>query len=249
MDEDVKEKAKLAFQKAKQLLKAKKAAQQNLKLQSTENVEMKQEKDTVSSLTTNVDNFDLPKLPVDGSLKNVHCILCDKTLKVSSKLKKDIKCFQCSKLSFRCNICSHNFKTESVLNHHKRLIHEKAFAGKSCDLCGQIFRKKSSLTSHINIIHEGRKDFKCDECGKSFTQSIGLKLHIKAIHEGRKDYGCHLCNKVYTTKGHLLVHMKSVHEKCRDFVCEICGMAFSRKDTKKRHVIHVHGSYTQQLHI
>ena len=46
-----------------------------------ENVEIKQEEDPLSILSTNINNFDLPKLPADGSLKYVHewfkCNICN----------------------------------------------------------------------------------------------------------------------------------------------------------------------------
>ena len=187
-----------------------------------ENVEIKRE-DPLSISSTNIDNFDLSKLPADGSLKYVMCISCNKTLKVSSKLEKDIKCFKCSNLS----------------KIHKTIKNDETFL-ESCHLCGQVFRSKNSVTKHIKTVHEGRKDYNCHLCNTDFTSESNLKSHIKNIHEGQRNYKCEKCNKDFFSLSHLKYHRETVHEGRKDFKCHICHKDFYQKSYLKLHIKLVH---------
>ena len=127
-----------------------------------ENVEIKQEEDPLSILSTNINNFDLPKLPADGSLKYVQCISCDKALKVSSKLEKDITCFKCLNSTHKCKICNKAFSSTRYLINHTKNVHE---GGKNqfntCDI-----KIKEELDVNFSEITNPKKII---QCGKPST--------------------------------------------------------------------------------
>ena len=52
-----------------------------------------------------------------------------------------------------------------------------------CNICPKQFKKQSSLLSHFKVIHEQVKDFECQLCTYKTSNNYNLKLHVKRVHE------------------------------------------------------------------
>lgn len=91
----------------------------------------------------------------------------------------DTETRECEK-SFKCTVCSKEWKTAYILNMHMLSHNNKK--PYTCEICGKIYKQKKALKIHVEM-HNGINRFTCNFCGKSFTQKKGLQRHMP-IHTG-----------------------------------------------------------------
>ena len=137
---------------------------------------------------------------------------------------------QKSNNTFRCNICSKDFKRKHHLMQHESChTEEKPF---KCKQCGKCFREKGKLNRHVRI-HTGTKPFQCKHCSKSFTRSDSLEIHERT-HSGEKPFKCESCSKSFKRSNSLRYHEK-VHTGEKPFECKSCGKFFAHNFHLKNH--------------
>ena len=100
---------------------------------------------------------------------------------MSLQLHEQLHTLDPEKLSFRCDICSKAFFTQSQCSAHKRTHKdEKAHA---CDVCGSSFFKRGDLTKHVRTVHSPSRLFSCKFCGKKGTRMDNMRSHVRSHHK------------------------------------------------------------------
>ena len=100
---------------------------------------------------------------------------------MSLQLHEQLHTLDPEKLSFRCDICSKAFYTQSQCSAHKRTHKdEKAHA---CDVCGSSFFKRGDLTKHVRTVHSPSRLFSCKFCGKKGTRMDNMRSHVRSHHK------------------------------------------------------------------
>ncbi|XP_005091093.1 transcription factor E4F1 [Aplysia californica] len=100
---------------------------------------------------------------------------------MSLQLHEQLHTLDPEKLTFRCDICSKAFYTQSQCSAHKRTHKdEKAHA---CDLCGSAFFKRGDLTKHVRTVHSPSRLFSCKFCGKKGTRMDNMRSHVRSHHK------------------------------------------------------------------
>ncbi|GFR71430.1 zinc finger protein [Elysia marginata] len=100
---------------------------------------------------------------------------------MSLQLHEQLHTLDPEKLSFRCDICSKAFYTQSQCSAHKRTHKdEKAHA---CEVCGSSFFKRGDLTKHVRTVHSPSRLFACKFCGKKGTRMDNMRSHVRSHHK------------------------------------------------------------------
>ncbi|GFO14675.1 Zinc finger protein [Plakobranchus ocellatus] len=100
---------------------------------------------------------------------------------MSLQLHEQLHTLDPEKLSFRCDICSKAFYTQSQCSAHKRTHKdEKAHA---CEVCGSSFFKRGDLTKHVRTVHSPSRLFSCKFCGKKGTRMDNMRSHVRSHHK------------------------------------------------------------------
>jgi len=83
-----------------------------------------------------------------------------------------------------CETCGRNFKTEEILeNHKKQMNHYKV--NKPCPVCGKRFSDDEKLNEHLKTHEE--TSIGCPVCGKRFVDEKKLADHMKRMHPDSKE--------------------------------------------------------------
>ncbi len=92
--------------------------------------------------------------------------------------------------TFKCEICSADFKSSRYLNQHYQRAHsdERPF---KCEVCLVTCKTSAHLKSH-RIVHSEERPFKCQLCSRSYKASSQLKRH-RIIHIEERPFKCALC--------------------------------------------------------
>ncbi len=152
---------------------------------------------------------------------------------------------------FKCDSCSLSYSYKSVLNRHKRVVHE-GVKDLDCPKCDKKFGFLTRLRKHCLRFHGiDRQSFKairvketlkkCEICDKIFASRNGYIGHMKA-HEkekkvSKKLFKCDDCEKEFAFRSRLAKH-KAFHHVGRAFSCEIrgCRKAFFFQKDKEKHM-------------
>lgn len=145
--------------------------------------------------------------------------------------------------SFKCAVCSKQFKAKQALNEHmKTHVHQ-------CSKCARKFPTEKGLQSHL-LAHK----FECKTCKKLFNTTEILTEHIKKhkVNEILKKeldeektinqilnmnyYKCDKCEKGFETKAQLEQHLKDKHY----VPCTECGKSFATATAMNAHFTAVH---------
>ncbi|KAJ8306729.1 hypothetical protein KUTeg_015770 [Tegillarca granosa] len=205
----------------------------------------------ICQIENTIDNLD------QGIVDQIACDLCDQKFSAVENLNKH-KLTHIVKETFKCKMCSREFKGEGHLKRHIMLVHDEL---KKCDICGETFETVEGLTIHKGThdtkpykcdycgrffadagrlkehetSHTGIKAHRCIICGKDFLRSIYLKEHM-LIHTGEKPHSCGICGKAFRHSKSLYRH-KMIHTGEKSFKCEICNTAFSDSGNLNRHLV------------
>lgn len=82
---------------------------------------------------------------------------------------------------FKCNQCTSTFTRTSILNEHKRDIHEGVKI--VCDGCSFVFKNQGTFRRHV-CKDEKTKQQKLQEKRSQLTEILGLGCHIREVHDG-----------------------------------------------------------------
>ena len=101
-----------------------------------------------------------------------------------------------------CSLCSQEFRNLTLLNYHKKRVHNKV----PCTECGKLFGVKA-MKRHIDSAHtpNDQKKYKCDVCGKGFIDNHSLSDHYN-VHTGEKPYKCKFCSSCFASRGTYSMH-------------------------------------------
>ncbi|XP_070821809.1 zinc finger protein 1035 [Chaetodon trifascialis] len=147
--------------------------------------------------------------------------------------------------TFKCEVCSRIFSTQSKLSRHNTMFHiAKLF---KCTGCGSSFAHEKSLKKH-------KKIKRCRKVSKEANASLPLGNNpptenvAESVSEVRNrileriqpqfnkkyKYICNYCPRVFGSSYQLGVHTR-LHTGERPYACDYCGEKFIRKDYLQRH--------------
>ena len=143
----------------------------------------------------------------------------------------------CSKKSFKCDLCNDYAGTSNKeLNRHKR-THEGTPPEKSffCNKypCEKSFASILSLKQH-KMAHLNEKKYYCKICQKKFAWKRSLDDHKKR-HMGEWNWSCDYCSKGFISHFQMMKHIRNRHTLEKLFTCNICGKSFEGWDSLKIH--------------
>ena len=122
-----------------------------------------------------------------------------------------------------CKQCSTRFKTNSLMQWHKKRKHSQ---GRVCTKCGDIFKylEKHLKGSTCGLGEKPLAKHPCSLCPKKFTSMCGLRYHEKNIHKKIKNYTCQSCEYKTYSRSNLAMHVGSQHEgrKLEKQDCPFC---------------------------
>lgn len=149
--------------------------------------------------------------------------------------------------SFQCEICKKYYKSQKVLKHHIKNIHNMTKRREVetwvCFECGKTLRSQGSFKNHM-FTHQEDPDrtFECYKCQKTqYKNAHLLRHHFYAKHhkERPKKIPCKICS-VLVTASHMSNHIKFKHnsqplerEKCS--ICEHWIMKTNMKFHLSKH--------------
>ena len=150
-----------------------------------------------------------------------------------SHLEKVVPCMQCST----------KFKTNSLMQWHKKRKHSQ---GRICTKCGDIFKylEKHMKGSMCGLGEKPVAKHICSMCSKKFTSLCGLRYHKKNIHQKIKNYTCHSCEYKTYSRSNLALHEGSQHEG-RKLEKEDCPFCKKRPYSLDTHIARYHGTVLQ----
>lgn len=144
-----------------------------------------------------------------------------------------------------CNSCSFTSQTVMELKQHSKETHNKELRWK-CEHCSKELKTKSILKNHILNKHANEDEihwFECAHCPFKTKHKKVLETHILAIHTENskisKWYECDQCNYVSKFSGQLLNHKNSTHNK-NLYRCDQCDFGSKHEVALKRHKIYRH---------
>ena len=142
-----------------------------------------------------------------------------------------------------CKQCSTRFKTNSLMQWHKKRKHSQ---GRVCTKCGDIFKylEKHLKGSTCGLGEKPLAKHPCSLCPKKFTSMCGLRYHEKNIHKKIKNYTCQSCEYKTYSRSNLAMHVGSQHEG-RKLEKQDCPFCKKRPYSLDTHVARYHGMVSQ----
>lgn len=133
--------------------------------------------------------------------------------------------------SFKCEICSEQFKTLALCRDHLK-SHDQI----KCGLCNQTFKTYNARKRHMNQVHVEKNKFSCLFCKKSFHELKLLKNH-EGSHSENTKYKCEFCENgdIYKGKENYIHHIDHCHPMIRPFRCSGCMIGFKSQAEAKDH--------------
>ena len=131
--------------------------------------------------------------------------------------------------SFACAYCDYKATMESNLNQHTKTNHKgDSF---SCDQCDYKATLKSNLEQHTQMVHKKYHNEEINEINED--SSISTQEMIKAARNRR------------SMKNTMRIEQKSKTYVSKRIKCEKCEMKFNKNETYAKHMIKLHGEYSQ----
>lgn len=133
------------------------------------------------------------------------CDKCHKKFAERTSLINHLKTHSPTQQVLRCNLCSHNFHTESSFEVHKILNHStnSPKGPFTCPLCEKVYDTREGFRNHYHQ-HKPAKNFLCIRCGTMFKNKKYLKRHMM-IHDDIRPFKCEFegCSKSFRTATNL----------------------------------------------
>ncbi|KAF6733427.1 E3 ubiquitin-protein ligase ZFP91 [Oryzias melastigma] len=193
-----------------------------IKVESSENVEIVQEEVKMEEEVT-----DDP----DGPRKRGRRKKDDKTPRLPKRRKKPpvqyVRCEMegCGTVLAHPRYLQHHIKYQHLLKKKYVCPHPS---------CGRLFRLQKQLLRHAKH-HTDQRDYICEFCARAFKSSHNLAVH-RMIHTGEKPLQCEICGFTCRQKASLNWHMKKHDaDATYRFSCPICGKKFEKKDCVVAH--------------
>ena len=179
------------------------------------------------------------------SEKNLHCNVCDSSLKSADRYSMHMEMHKNKDggVSYLCQTCG-------KLYYHKHLLknHEKSHKARPktsvfvCDFCGKSFAFQSSLNLHRRRVHTKEKTHFCTECAEGFYCKDELNRHTAILHKRHDFYTtCHVCGKSVRW-AIIKQHLRTVHPKCDRVECQLCEKDFKSPYHLNGHMRDAHGN-------
>ena len=166
------------------------------------------------------------------------CEICSKEFKYPQGLQSHKKGVHEPK---KCELCPKEFPRLQLM-HHIRSVHTNSITPYFCDWCPRAFRTEKRLKGHLTFSHSPHdqiEPLQCDKCPKKCKSVRNLKRHEKSLH-GIKPSKCNECHQVFQSLYELKSHSELVHAKSKSEVCEICSKKFTRLNSLTKHKRNVH---------
>ena len=138
--------------------------------------------------------------------------ICDAILSVYKKKKE--------KPTFRCDLCSKEFKQKGILSAHKQIKHPN-----ECNECPAKFIHLSALIDHKQTKHSNDHSFECDVCPAKFKVKSQLISHRQSH---LRSYSCDICSEKFNTHHDLRRHSYQMHPEYKPHTCKVCSKSFKR---------------------
>lgn len=172
------------------------------------------------------------------------------------------------KNSYKCDICTRNFRSAYHLDQHKRNNHEVGETQEdtdmledeegqwTCEKCGLKYNTKTLLLYHMRRKHNSDVNFQytCQYCGLEYAKKNGLYKHMMRKHNvqnytfesPKEKYKCKYCGTAYEFKQSLFRHMKTKHLEPDlnqiVYKCKFCGTSFGQRQNLFDHIKEQHDS-------
>ncbi|RVE75384.1 hypothetical protein OJAV_G00016230 [Oryzias javanicus] len=218
--------------------------------QDEEQLELKQETDTLIEISTYEENenseadlnnyqiFNVTESQEEEGNQHEESSTDEETDPQNRDQRKKTKSMDCSHMSGSlCDIDSeeNTYMKTVLMNTCER---KKEVKKHSCQECGRSCTTARGLKHHLRI-HTGEKPFSCKECSKSFRQKSNLTCHM-LTHTGEKPFSCEVCKKSFRKSSHLKCHM-STHkggEKKgeKPFSFTECNKSFDKSSILTHHI-------------
>ncbi|XP_037803661.1 zinc finger protein 84-like [Penaeus monodon] len=162
-------------------------------------------------------NDDGGEVVADGGFQ---CPSCGVLFPTTLKLRMHEVTHQASKPPYKCQECSREFPSLSVLKRHY-LIHWNILPF-TCTVCSRSFRYSQSLKRHM-VTHTGERNYTCIHCGKRFGLKGNLNTHLQQ-HSAQRVFSCLKCGDSFTSRREQKTHFcsqmaqgKSSDINCTDY--------------------------------
>ena len=114
--------------------------------------------------------------------KSSSCLICAKTFKYASALKKHKNVHFTTTFLHKCDLCVYEAKNKSQVTRHKQAEHEENV---KCLYCSFESTTKYSLKQHVQAQHQEAK-FVCKLCDFKTSYKSSLTDHVNSVHKGMK---------------------------------------------------------------
>lgn len=149
--------------------------------------------------------------------------------------------------SFRCHICSEDFKQMHFLSTHTKTFHD-CLPRVECK-CGKFIGSTKALLYHYEQHVKCRKMLHCSECNKLYKTQSKFDIHMQ-MHNQPEDrkYQCG-CGKWFKEARHLAVHSNShlPDDLKYTHVCRFCNKKYSSVFSLRQHIKHVHINVSKEF--
>ncbi|XP_035702114.1 zinc finger protein 37 isoform X3 [Folsomia candida] len=181
-----------------------------------------------------------------GSYHPVSCIVATCSVKFRTIKARDVHLKQTHEgfVPYQCRICKKKCCSQSTLEVHMVIRHEKGEKKFPCVKCDKSFCLGENLTRHLRLHKvEAIRPFVCDVCDSRFKVEERLQRHL-VTHA--KSFKCDYCTKRFSTTMALKKFLYSRHERShtkeKPEKCPKCDSTFGDNITLQRHIVRDHSS-------
>jgi KRAB domain-containing zinc finger protein len=113
-------------------------------------------------------------------MRRFPCVQCDKIYSLRSQLMVHTQRIHRGERPFTCDVCSKNYRSSTVLQKHKRIVHNKFRY--VCKFCNKEYSEPKGLIAHLFTTHRDDKPYNCPECHNGYISQKHFKNHLRKCH-------------------------------------------------------------------